>query len=244
MSKARRLAALIGAIVVLVALAAPAAAASSTRLVVEEIRMPAHAAARGDSALGISPPPCKDSAFNLLGGKEASTYRWSFKSSTTPSSLNKSSVASLLQKSFNNVTGEHNDCGRADTVSATNQYLGTTTKAPNCNSRDGSNVVGFASLPPGVLAVTCFWINNGKIVEADMRITTRESWALSLATCHGTMPMLEATITHEAGHVFGLDHVGEKRHGRLTMSPYLDGPCENNEATLGLGDMLGLESMY
>ena len=94
----------------------------------------------------------------------------------------------------------------------------------------------------GVLAVTCYWIRGGKIVEADMRITTRESWALSLANCHGDMPLLESTITHEAGHVFGLDHVGERKHGRLTMSPFLDGPCNDNEATLGLGDMLGLEA--
>ena len=55
---------------------------------------------------------------------------------------------------------------------------------------------------------------------------------------------LEATMTHEAGHVFGLGHIGERRHGRLTMSPFLNGPCENSEATLGLGDVRGLEALY
>ena len=243
MSQVRRLAAVIGALAVLLAIAAPAAAASPTTLVVTEIRM-APSAAAPSSAVGIAPPPCQDNAFRTLGGKQAGTYQWSFKSSTTPSGLNKNSVAAVLQRSFHNITGENNDCGRPDKVSATDQYLGTTTRAPNCASRDSHNVVGFGKLDPGVLAVTCYWINGGKIVEADMKITTRESWALSLGTCHGNMPMLEATITHEAGHVFGLDHVGENRHGRLTMSPYLDGPCEDNESTLGLGDMLGLESMY
>jgi hypothetical protein len=242
-SQVRRLAAVIGAIAVLLAIAAPAAAASPTTLVVAQIRMSPSAAASA-SAVGISPPPCQDSAFRTLGAKQPSTYEWSFKSSSTPSGLSKSSVANMLQKAFNNVTGANNDCGRADNISATHQYLGTTTRSPNCNARDSHNVVGFGRLDFGVLAVTCYWINSGKIVEADMKITTRESWALSMGTCHGNMPLLEATITHEAGHVFGLDHVGERKHGRLTMSPFLDGPCNNNESTLGLGDMLGLESLY
>jgi hypothetical protein len=240
----RRSLAFFGSVTVLLALAAPVAAASPAQLVVEEIRMPDQAATMLASTVGISPPPCQDRAFKLIGANQTSTYKWSFKASSTPSGLSKGTVANVLQKSFGNITSEHNDCGRPDTVSATSQYLGTTTVAPNCNSRDGQNVVGFGKLDPGVLAVTCFWMSNGKMVEADMKITTSESWALSMATCHGSMPVLEATITHEAGHVFGLAHVGETKHGRLTMSPYLDGPCENNESTLGLGDMLGLESMY
>jgi hypothetical protein len=240
-----RLVGLFGSISVVLALVLPAGASAhpAARLVVDEIRMPVQAASvrSGD---GIAPPPCQDSAHKSEGGHQTSTYKWSFKASSTPSGLNRSSVRSVLQTAFNNITREHNDCGRPDTVSATHHYLGTTTRAPNCNNMDGHNVVGFASLASGVLAVTCFWISGNKIVEADMKITTRESWALSLAHCHGGQPLLEATITHEAGHVFGLAHVSESTHGRLTMSPYLDGPCENNESTLGLGDMLGLEAVY
>ena len=46
------------------------------------------------------------------------------------------------------------------------------------------------------------------------------------------------------GHAYGLDHVGEVNHGRLTMSTFIDGTCENQESTLGLGDMKGLEALY
>lgn len=36
----------------------------------------------------------------------------------------------------------------------------------------------------------------------------------------------------------------ESEVGHLTMSPAVDGPCQTAERTLGLGDVLGLESLY
>ena len=56
--------------------------------------------------------------------------------------------------------------------------------------------------------------------------------------------MMESLVIHEVGHAYGLGHVSENRHGRLTMSGYIDGLCENQETTLGKGDMLGLESLH
>ena len=106
-----------------------------------------------------------------------------------------------------------------------------------------ADATGFHRLPAGVLAVTCYWTKNGHMVEADIQINNRESWTLSLNGCFKEV-MLEATMTHEAGHVFGLNHVGERKHGRLTMSPFVDGPCQNRESTLGKGDIMGLEAIY
>jgi hypothetical protein len=155
----------------------------------------------------------------------------------------RSSTASILQRAFDNITNGRNDCGRPDRIDATHRYLGTTTDRPDCKHRDGKNVIGFGRMGFGVLAVTCFWIRNGKMVEADIKINSREHWALAMKGCRRSVS-LEAVITHEAGHVFGLAHVGEQRHGRLTMSPFLDGMCKNGESTLGLGDMRGLEALY
>ena len=104
-------------------------------------------------------------------------------------------------------------------------------------------MVGFRKLAAGTAARACWWYIGDDIVEADIQINTRERWATSLSRCSGQL-MLEAVMTHEAGHVFGMGHVGEARHGRLTMSTYIDGDCNNAEATLGLGDMLGLEKLY
>jgi hypothetical protein len=235
-SQLRRLAA-IGAVVLFVSLgAAPAYA----RPAVDELRL-----ADGlSSNVGVAPAPCNDTAYKLLGGTwRDGSYSWAFDAVTTPSSLDRSAVLAIIKKSFGNITGEHNDCGRARTIGVSATYLGTTTTRPNCNQPDGYNVIGFGKLAYGVLAVTCYWISGGRIVEADMKINSQESWALSISNCHSQV-MMESTVTHEAGHVFGLDHVGERRHGRLTMSPYIDGLCENQEATLGLGDMRGLEALY
>ncbi len=245
-STVRRLVALVGATTVLMFAAPPAGAAT---LHIEELRMGTtrdarSAPARAAVAVGVAPGACQDRAYNKLGGTwKDGSYRWSFQASSTPGYLSKAAVRDVLKKSFSNITTAHNDCGMADRVSATNTYLGTTSTRARCARRDMRNVVGFRVLEAGVLAVTCYWIGNGRIVEADVQINIRERWALSLAGCTDEV-MLESTMTHEAGHVFGLDHVGERRHGRLTMSPYLDGPCENDEATLGKGDVLGLEALY
>lgn len=240
MSVLRRPAALLGALAVLLSVAAPAAAQAP--VLIAEVRY----AAGTQQALTVSPGPCQDSAFKLIGGRWPNTYNWSFQRSSTPGYLDRTGTAQILKRSFDNITGANNDCGRADSVGASHAYLGKTTRSPNCRSRDGFNVIGFGRLEWGVLAVTCFWQSGDgqRIVEADVKINTRETWALSLGACQGDTLMLESVMTHEAGHVFGLDHIAERRHGRLTMSPFIDGPCENDEATLGRGDMLGLERLY
>jgi hypothetical protein len=206
-------------------------------------------AALSPTAISSSPPPCQDSKYKLQGAKWKSTLRWSYKSSTTPSYLTTSGVVATLKAAFANMKNEHNDCGRADTVSATSSYLGTTshaigvTKAGACGSSDGANTIGFGALPSGYLALTCVRSIGTSIVETDIRFSTSLHWSLSLASCVNSF-MLEAVATHEVGHAYGLDHVSETYHGRLTMSTYIDGQCENQESTLGLGDMKGLEALY
>jgi len=192
---------------------------------------------------------CSDRAFSLIGGLWSHAVHWTFNAGSTPAGLNVGDVEAALVRSFNNITKEHNDCGRPDKVSATNSYDGRVSRAPNiskngqCTGSDGKNAVGFGNLPAGVLAVTCTRRFGGFIVEADIRISTRFDWATTVAECHN-QELIEPTITHEAGHVFGLGHVGERRHPLLTMSTQSDGPCNDAASTLGLGDMLGLEALY
>ena len=187
--------------------------------------------------------PCEDRAYRLVGPRWATTLKWYFAASSTPSGLSRSAVRDVVKRSFANVTRARNDCGLADNVSATAAYKGTTSRRARCNSRDGYNVVGFKSLSAGTLAYACYWYVGDRMIEADIQINSDVPWALALAGCVNQQ-MLEATMTHEVGHAFGLDHVAESAHGRLTMSPYLNGLCNNEESTLGLGDLLGLEQLY
>ena len=116
------------------------------------------------SAARSAPGPCIDSAYSLLGGKWKQTLNWRYQSSSKPAGLNGAKVLKVIKRSFDNITGARNDCGLADTVSATAQYLGTTSTKPNvskrarCSPSDGLNVVGFGRLPNGILAVT--WLSS------------------------------------------------------------------------------------
>jgi hypothetical protein len=197
-----------------------------------------------------APNPCNDDSYSLLGPKWGGPLKWSFESSSVPAGMNMSNTLTVIKRSFNNMTGARNDCGLPDTVSATSTYLGTTSAGPGvsrrgfCTAKDGKNVIGFAPLPMGILAVTCTWGRNGHMAETDIRINSDVFWALTVASCHYWQELLEPTMTHEIGHAFGLGHVGERKHGRLTMSTTSDGPCNNAETTLGWGDIRGLTHLY
>jgi hypothetical protein len=201
-------------------------------------------------AAQVAPNACADNAYSLLGPKWFGPLKWSFQSSSVPSDMSVSNTLGVIRRSFGNMTAARNDCGLPDTVHATSTYLGSTSAAPGvtkrgfCKAKDGKNVVGFAPLPSGILAVTCTWGSNGHMKETDIRINSNLYWALTVASCHYWQELLEPTMTHEIGHAFGLGHVGERKHGRLTMSTTSDGSCDNHESTLGLGDIRGMTHLY
>lgn len=205
----------------------------------------------GEATAAGSAGPCKDRARNGLPFAWTEPYRWKLHAASVPSSMSKDVVERKLRRAANNITSSRNSCGLADQVSAQNVYLGRTTKKTNvradgtCTQTDGMNTVGFGDLPAGVLGVACTWYSNGVALESDVRFNKVDHrwYAARPSSCSGRYSV-EAVATHEFGHVFGLGHVGEGAHGNLTMSPSINGSCQNAEATLGRGDVIGLRAKY
>lgn len=239
-----RVVVILAAVVVALA-AAPAASVRSFRGDGTQVAL-------GSALAAASPAPCNDTKYSFIGPSSAwaSTLGWRFRASSTPAGLSSSAALGVIKKSFKNIVNSRNDCGLADEVTATSSYLGTTSRKPgvsasgSCTAPDGYSVIGFAPLDGYYAGYTCIWWNDAnQIYEMDMRLDPDQPWALSLVSCNSEL-MMESLVTHEVGHAFGLGHVSEDRHGRLTMSVLIDGLCENHEATLGLGDVLGLRALY
>jgi Matrixin len=205
---------------------------------------------------GSGPPgqgredPCSDGAYSLYSTTWSSTNDWKFNVSTTPDEVGQDAATGAVKDSAKNITQVDNNCGLGDNVSATQLYEGTTTKSANigsdssCLSKDGTSVVSFGNLASSDLAMTCWWTVGNDTVEADIKLNKTEySWVVNIGSNCSTKFSVEAVATHEFGHAFGLGHVTEGSHSALTMSPVIS-TCQNSEATLGLGDVKGLEAQY
>jgi predicted Zn-dependent protease len=227
--------------------------AGVTRVVEHEA---SEALAQQLDGVAASPGACKDGMYTLIGFSWPEAWAWRFRASSTPLGLRKATVESQLRASVRSITAARNDCGMPDRVNARARYLGRTQARPGirsdatCGRRDGQNVVGFGALPGFIAGLTCTTYTvpsrgRGRAIESDVLLNRRVAWSLKRATCSraNNEVMLRSVASHEFGHVFGLGHVPEATHGRLTMSESI-GPCDDSAFTLGRGDVLGLQRLY
>jgi len=198
-----------------------------------------------------SHPECNQGAYSLLGFKWTKKMRWRANLGTRPSYLSATAVRTALRRAVSNITQSVNPCGLSDQVSASAEYLGTTsrkaqvTSAGACGANDGVNVMSFGALPSGVLAVTCtYYDSSRRAMNSDIKFNRAVSWypASKPSVCHNRFS-IRAVGAHECGHAFGLGHVSESKYPLMTMSTNV-GPCNNSAASLGLGDVRGLRRLY
>jgi hypothetical protein len=215
---------------------------------------------------GLPPPPpaCEDDAYNYptTPFKWRDQWVWRFHSASTPDEIASNQDAEdALRNAMHNVTHAQTDCGLTDNVDAEASYQGHTVKSidvvnantgsPSCRSTpDGVSVVDFGQVGSGSYVFQCsYWVSHAgpnSATEADIRLNKSDwEWTVnpldpSCVAALGVEPL--ATVGRGAG--FGLGAVPESIHGNLTMSQTPNGACQDDESTLGLGDVLGLRSLY
>lgn len=203
-----------------------------------------------------SQPQCADDELNNKPNyRWNETFGWYFRAASTPDANDVGNVEDRLRNAVTNITNAHNECGIDDTVGATANYRGRTsrhtginssTSSIECASFDGTNVVGFGVLPSAYLAVTCpYGLSNGDAYDADIKIDSAFHWFATPQVPGGcnNQYSIEAVMTHEFGHAFGQQHVSECTHANLTMSSRIPA-CSNGPSSLGWGDIKGLRSKY
>ncbi|MFD5703696.1 matrixin family metalloprotease [Streptomyces lasiicapitis] len=196
---------------------------------------------------------CSDDARKYTGWAEFGTYNWYIGDGGMPGGLTRTQAMWAFQGSINSVTNP-TSCGYNDPVKAKEDYKGRTTyetdisSSGNCTDRDKKSTWDAGNLASSTLAVSCTWTAQrpgpDDVRESDVRFNTHDHGFTNNPTsnCHSQFD-IRSIGAHEAGHVFGLDHVTGGRHANLTMTPG-SGPCETHHRTLGKGDIIGMRDLY
>lgn len=201
-----------------------------------------------------APSACSDGAYSTDDRKEYGTYNWYVGDGGMPGGLSRTDAKWAFMDAINNITDSHNNCGYSDTVGAKENYLANTSReasinsSGHCTGRDELSVWDAGNLENDVVATTCSytWAMPGvknDLREADVRFNTHDNDFTNKPTssCSNKYD-IRSVGTHEAGHVFGLGHVGSG-HSNLTM--YTQSlRCKTIARTLGKGDVLALRSIY
>lgn len=205
-----------------------------------------------------SPGACEDTAHAFVGHR-LPNYTWYIGNDSMPGGVSRTRAKKLFIDSINNITDVYNSCGLPDKVDATARYAGTTTWNTDihvgsdgktyCYKPDGKSVWDGGDLGKDAIAITCRegYKNRDEgwdvTTGADVTYNTDDYDFNDQGACK-TAYDVRAVGTHEAGHVFGLQHPSGK-HKVLTMTNYLrELPCSKAPRTLGRGDVIGLEKLY
>lgn len=206
-----------------------------------------------------SPPACRTSVHKFMAGNwSGQTLRWWYNRASTPNRIHANRATTHIRRAAANMAQTQNNCGLSRHNKARQNFKGSTGRTadirshkPYCMNNDGYNVVSWGALN-GYLAVTCDWYygvggsTNAVNYESDIKINRAKPIVARLhgPSCrrhHRHVYDLEALLTHEWGHAFGLDDL--QNHILQTMNGVME-PCRTRHRTLGRGDWTGMYILY
>jgi hypothetical protein len=207
----------------------------------------------GSAGAGSNPPACKDRTFHLEAHSWATSLRYRVALAHAPKRYHHRTLVRQIKAADVNVRKGRNTCGKPHLRTPVGHYVGHSSSQPNikpggstikCGAYNTRNVVGFGSLPGGLLGWTCYWYLNrtGHMGAADVMIDTGNALTTHLPSPCTNKWDFEGIVTHEFGHAYGMAHTGPG-HAHLTMQ-HAASPCSTYARTLGLGDWLGMKKMY
>jgi hypothetical protein len=225
-----------------VALVCPESAASS--------RWPATATVRAHGT------GCGQTAFDIRDSRQEHTFTWVMNLDSVPPHLDRGRALAAVRRATATVARARTPCPLVggDPALPRAIYSGPTGRHANVTSdeecfpaerSDGISVVSFGDLPDDVVAVTCTYSDRGDIWQSDVLLNDDPGvFTLDPLDACADSYDLQAVMTHERGHSFGLGHVPETTGAdELTMSSFM-GRCDASARTLGAGDVLGLRQIY
>jgi hypothetical protein len=204
------------------------------------------------------PIACVQSAYMLHGVRQEDRFTWVLETSSIPPYLPRDATVHAIVAATDTVAQGHTPCPGRELLGAgpppavfgggTSRGADVTPEGrcvPDRNS-DGISTVSFGRLPAGSVAVSCTYTHAGDIWQADVLLSDEAGlFTTSPADPDCTDAYdLQAVVTHERGHSFGLGDVPESpTTDELTMSTFA-GRCDAAARTLARGDVLGLKSQY
>ena len=201
---------------------------------------------------------CGQHGYSLRSARQRDTFTWVLNVESVPSYLDPGGAEQAMRQATATIVRGRTPCPqdvRTDPAPPPAIYAGPTRRHATVTSdhecflssrSDGISVVSFGDLPDDIVAVTCTYSARGDIWQSDVLLNDDPGlFTLDLGdgTCVDSYD-LQAVMTHERGHSFGLGHVPENPQAdELTMSAYM-AVCDATARTLGVGDVAGLRAIY